>query len=127
MANRRLTKLDKYIETRLWNAKLKNPNKTVPTRIIIQELIRYYGLEDRAKSDSHLRKMVKLARRRVYRKRTWLRHISESMANEHGIPTYLIQKWVILGYIKRENIKMITQIIEDLKKVFNHSRQKTTQ
>ena len=127
MANRRLTKLDKYIETRLWNAKLKNPNKTLSTKIIIQELIRYYGLEDRAKSDSHLRKMVNLARRRVYRKHAWLRHISESMANEHGIPKCFIQKWVISGYIKRENIKMITQIIEDLKKVFNHSHQKTTQ
>ena len=127
MAKRRLTKLDRYLESRIWNAKLKNPHKVISTETLIEELTRYYGLKGGNRLKVELRKMVKLARRRVYRKRTWLRHISESMANEHGIPTCLIQKWVILGYIKKENIKMITQIIEDLKKVFNHSRQKTTQ
>ncbi|RLB02649.1 MAG: hypothetical protein DRG59_12505 [Deltaproteobacteria bacterium] len=113
MAKRRLTKLDRYLESRIWNAKLKNPHKVISTETLIEELTRYYGLKGGNRLKVELRKMVKLARRRVYRKRALLTKNIKTWAQELDVPEWLVERWVKNSLLDKKNIDAVIHILKD--------------
>lgn len=116
MANKKLDKLDRYVEARLWNSKLKNPGRRLYTKDIIAELIRYYGLQDDgSRLRRTLRKKVGLARRRVYRKYAALQKNITTWAETLDVPEKLAEKWVRADHLNQDNVKSVSIILQDLR------------
>lgn len=114
MANKKLDKLERYAEARLWNSKLKNPGRRLYTEDIIAELIRYYGLQDDgSRLRRTLRKKVGLARRRVYRKYAALQKNITTWAETLDVPERLAEKWVRGGLVDKKNIDAIACVLKD--------------
>ena len=114
MANRKLDKLDRYIEKRLWNNKLKNPGRTLHTEDIIGELIQYYRLQDNgSRLRDTLRIKVRLARRRVYRRYAALQKAITTWGRKLDVPESLAEKWVRGGLVDKKNIDVIACVLKD--------------
>ena len=107
MANRKMNRLDKYAETRLWNLKMKNRSMT--TEALIEEMIIRFKLEDKVSLDQ-LKKIILAARRRVMRRQAGMKKNIRAWSSKLFLPEDIIAEWTRGGFLTEENIQAISEI-----------------
>jgi hypothetical protein len=90
-------KMEKWIESRLWNQKVKNESVTI--RQIISELTNLHGMTLTPGASKQLERKIEQIRSRIYKRyKKWLNLRSE-WSTQLGLPEKLIQRWYRRGWI----------------------------
>ena len=94
-------KMERWIETRIWNQKMKNESITI--RQIIFELSALFKINVTSGTYNKLERKIEQVRSRIYKRyKKWLTVRSE-WANELSLPEQLIHRWYCRGWIKSLN------------------------
>ena len=94
-------KMERWIETRIWNQKMKNESITI--RQIIFELSALFKINVTPGTYNKLERKIEQVRFRIYKRyKKWLTVRSE-WATELALPEQLIQRWYCRGWIKSLN------------------------
>ena len=90
-------KMERWIETRLWNQKVKNESITI--RQIIFELSALFKIDVTPWTYNKLERKIEQIRSRIYKRyKKWLILRSE-WATQLALPEQLIQRWYRRGWI----------------------------
>ncbi len=109
MANRKMSRLDMYAETRIWNLKLKNGNMS--TEDLIKEMIFRFNLVGKTSLYLTLKKIILAARRRVMRRRTEMKSNIRVWAEKLLLPEKTVEEMAWSGLLTDENIKTVVKIL----------------
>ena len=109
MANRKMNRLDKYAETRIWNLKIKNRN--MGTEDLIQEMIFRFNLESKTSLYLKLQKIILAARRRVMRRRTEMKKNIRAWSSKLFLPENIVAQWVWNDDLTKENIQVVSEVL----------------
>ncbi|MFZ5572878.1 MAG: hypothetical protein ACOZF0_20965 [Thermodesulfobacteriota bacterium] len=90
-------RMEKWIETRLWNQ--ISGNATITVRQIVSELTQLFHLELTAGSQRQVESKIEQIRFRVYKRRERWLHRRAEWARQVGVPERLIQRWFRAGWI----------------------------
>ena len=91
-------KMERWIETRIWNQKMKNESITI--RQIIFELSALFKINVTPGTYNKLERKIGQVRFRIYKRyKKWLTLRSE-WATELALPELLIHRWYCRGWIK---------------------------
>ena len=94
-------KMERWIETRLWNQKVKNESITI--RQIIFELSTLFKIDVTPETYNKLERKIEQIRSRIYKRyKKWLTIRSE-WAIQLALPEQLIQRWYRRGWIDPQN------------------------
>ena len=106
------SKMEQWIETRLWNQKIDNDSITI--KQIISELTNLYGIRLTPGSRTRLESEIEKIRSRIYKRhKRWLYRRAE-WAKRLGMPERMIQRWFRAGWIdprKPETVKALEGMI----------------
>jgi len=108
LANRKMNRLDKYAETRLWNLKMKN--RTMTTEALIEEMVLRFKLEDNFPLDQ-LKKIILAARRRVMRRQTFLKKNIRAWSEKLFLPEKAVAEMAWNGLLTEDNIKAVIEVV----------------
>lgn len=113
MANRKMNKLDKYVETRIWNLKLKNRN--ISTEDLIKEMVLRFNLVDKTSLSLKLQKTILTARRRVMRRRTAMKNNITIWASKLFLPEKIVAQWAWNDLLTEKNFEHVFEILSAYK------------
>jgi len=108
LAKRKMNRLDKYAETRLWNLKMKN--RTITTEALIEEMVLRFKFEDKVPQEQ-LKKIILAARRRVMRRQAGMKKNIRAWSSKLFLPENIIAEWIWGGFLTEENIQAISEIL----------------
>ncbi|MBN1931442.1 MAG: hypothetical protein JW786_07525 [Desulfobacterales bacterium] len=105
-------KMEKWIETRLWNRKVDNESITI--KQIVSELTHLFGISLTPGTQKQLEVRIEQIRSRIYKRhKRWL-HRRAGWAKNLGVPEKMIQRWYRAGWIdpqKPETINVLAGMI----------------
>ena len=90
-------RMEKWIETRLWNLKVKN--RPIIIRQISSELIDFFKLRVTYKTREDLMSEIEKIRFRIYKRYKKWCDLRKEWAEQYGLPEQLIQRWYRKGWI----------------------------
>jgi hypothetical protein len=102
-------KMERWIETRLWNQKVKNESITI--REVIFELSVLFKIDVTPGTYNNLERKIEQTRSRIYKRyKKWLTLRSE-WSTQLALPEKLIQRWYRRGWIDPQNQESLPNIM----------------
>jgi len=108
LANRKMNRLDKYAETRIWNLKMKN--RTMTTEALIEEMVLRFKFEDKVPLEQ-LKKIILASRRRVMRRQTFLKKNIRAWSEKLFLPEKAVAEWAWKGLLTEDNIEAVIEVL----------------
>ena len=119
LAGKKMSKLDRYAEHRLWNNKLRN-GRQISTAQLMEELKTYYRLSGTGEEfEERLQDIVRRARRRVHKKSCKMAKDIHAWSEKLDLPVSVVGRWVKKGMVNRQNIETVVFILEDYRRLMN--------
>jgi len=110
-------KIERYLETRLWNCKRQNPETKLPgTNQLLGELKSYYFVPvGNPEIAAKLRQKIITARKKISRKYTLTHKKIEAWSKAYQLPVPLMRQWVLIDeYImNKATASSVAKIIKD--------------
>ena len=111
-----MSKIEKYLETRLWNCKRKNPEAKLPkTDQLLDELRSYYFVPiNNPKISTKFKQKITAARVKVSKKYIAIQKKIDIWSKEYQLPAPLVKQWVLDEHVTdRATVLFVTRIIKD--------------
>ncbi len=90
-------RMEKWIETRLWN--LMTGNASITVKQMVSELTNLFRLELTSGSRQQVETKIEQIRNRVYKRHERWLHRRAEWARQIGVPERMIQRWFRAGWI----------------------------
>jgi len=112
-----MSKIERYLETRLWNCKKQNPGAKLPnTKQLLGELKSYYFIPvGNPKIAAKFRQKITAARKKVSRKYKSTQKKIDIWSEAYQLPVPLMKQWILIDeYItNKATASSVAKIIKD--------------